>query len=53
MVHVLPRRDFQQVKFDMLKVQYVDLVDGSDPIVLGTTDEPIHIQMDCRVTVND
>ena len=28
----------------MLQVQYVDLGDGSDPFVLGTTDWPIHVQ---------
>ena len=44
MVHVLPRRDFQQVKYEMLHVQYVDLGDGSDPIVSGTTDGSTNIQ---------
>ena len=44
MVHVLPRRDFQQVKYEVLQVQYVDLGDGSDPIVLGTTVVSAHIQ---------
>ena len=38
MVHVLPCRDFEQVKYEMLPVQYVDLGNGSDPIVLRTTD---------------
>ena len=44
MVHVLPRRDFQQVKYEVLQVQYVDLGDGSGPVALGTTDESTHIQ---------
>ena len=43
MVHVPLRRDFEQVKYGMLQVQYVDLVDGSDPIVLGTAVESTHI----------
>ena len=28
MVHVLPYTDFEQVKYEMLQVQYVDLSDG-------------------------
>ena len=44
MIHVLPRRDFEQMKYEMLQLQYVDLGDGSDPTVLGTTDESTHIQ---------
>ena len=48
MVHVpyKTRKDFfiEQAKNEMLQVQYVDLGDGSDPFVLGTTDWPIHVQ---------
>ena len=44
MVHVLPRRVFVQVKYEMLQVQYADLGDGSNPIVLCTTGESIRIQ---------
>ena len=40
----LQRRDFEQVKYEMLHVQYVDLGDGSGPVALGTTDESTHIQ---------
>ena len=38
MVHVLTRRNSDQLKYEMLQAQYVDLGDGSDPIVLDTTD---------------
>ena len=44
MIHVLPRRDFEQVEYEMLQVQYVDLGLGSDPTVLGMTDRSTHIQ---------
>ena len=44
MVHVLPRRDFVQVKYEMLQVKYVDLGNGSDPIVLSATNMSTHIQ---------
>ena len=44
MAYVLPRRDSEQVKCEMLRVQYVDLGDGSGPVALGTTDESTHIQ---------
>ena len=44
MVHVLPCTVFRQVKNEMHKVQYLDLGDGSDPVVLGTTDGLTHIQ---------
>ena len=37
MVHVLPRTGCEQLKYEMLKVQYVDLGNVSDPVVLGTT----------------
>ena len=39
MIHVLPRRDFEQVEYEMPQVQYVDLGLGSDPTVLG---QPIY-----------
>ena len=44
MVHVVLQRDFEQVKYEMLQVRYVDPGDGSDPTVLGTTDGSTHIQ---------
>ena len=44
MVHVLPHRDFVQVKYEMLQVKYVDLGNGSDPIVLSATNMSTHIQ---------
>ena len=44
MVHVLPSRDFEQVKYKIFQVQCIDFGDGSDPIVLGALDGPTHIQ---------
>ena len=41
---MLTRRDPEKVKYEMFQVKYVDLSDGSDPIVLGTTAMSTHIQ---------
>ena len=44
MVHVLPRRGFEQEMCGKPLRQYVVPGGGSDPIALGLTDEPIHKQ---------
>ena len=36
-------RNKVRVKYEILQVKYVNLGDGSDPIVLGTTDGSTHI----------
>ena len=41
---MLTRRDPEKLKYEMFEVKYVDLGDGSDPIVLGTTAMSTHTQ---------